>query len=165
MTARHRGGCIPGSPFYLLLGLPGTFKPDYSVKTSLLPERGGGRRLPSRSLFCAAKAFQSDQVAPPAIKYIRFGHGLISARRGLGRSTSQPSVQRTCVRQQARSKFIWTAPKDRCPRSRRPSLPVRGCSRRLGGVAGSIENWVAARCGPNPAAPDIGWSCACLLPE
>jgi len=70
--------------------------------------------------------------------------------RGFGRSAPQPSVQRTSVRPQARFICIWTAPEDRCPRSRRPSLPVCSSSRRLGAWQGRLKNWLRRAAAENP---------------
>jgi hypothetical protein len=86
-----------------------------------------------------------------------------SSGRVFGRSGPPPSVQRTCGRQQARFIQLRTAPEDRCPRSRWPSLPARGSSSRLGGVAGWPESLAAARCGRKPAPTDISLRCAYSL--
>ena len=75
------------------------------------------------------------------------------AERGARRGEPQPPVQRTHARQPARSIPTRTAPEDRPPRSRRPSLPVCGILETAGGVAESPEKLVAARRGGHPAPP------------
>jgi hypothetical protein len=75
------------------------------------------------------------------------------AERGARRGKPQPPVQRTSVRQPARSIPTRAAPEDRPSRSRRPSLPAIGSLRRLGGVAESPEKLVAACRGGHPPPP------------
>ena len=142
------------------------FKPFSWIRQGLLIRQAIGRLSDFGPLSAAAlqplfgrRRRNVDEPLPFIYYFGESNRGNLSripAGRVFGRSAPRPSVQRNCGRQQAR--FIWfrTAPEDRCPRSRRPSLPARGSSRRLGGVAGSPEKFAAA-CGgrkPGPAVSD-----------